>query len=233
LSTISFLSRLKYILNQKKEKILRIIYPVRGIAALEATLTLPTLCSLIFFLIELIRIDITKSALNIICAKITFQTIGHNGDGPSLIQAIDEIIETHRPRFAPTSIFRYYFEVYLSLAEMCSTAPYGGTCVHHNSSDSAQFIPSGAQHWHPHVDNSATCLDNLAGNGFPAGRVFVLTVSCAYPFSNVFVKKLFSGGSNSRICTKSENSIGDVGATSSFSLGNLYLLWARGVGIVN
>ncbi|MDR0555872.1 MAG: pilus assembly protein, partial [Holosporaceae bacterium] len=56
-------------------KILRILHPVSGVAALEAALTLPALCSLIFFTLELVRINITQAAINAICVEMTFDFI--------------------------------------------------------------------------------------------------------------------------------------------------------------
>ncbi|MDR0555983.1 MAG: hypothetical protein LBG20_03185, partial [Holosporaceae bacterium] len=66
-------------------------------------------------------------------------------------------------------------------------------------------------------------------NNFPSERAFVLDVTVAYPFSNSFVKKMFHGGSNSRFCGGHVvTSNGTPGADAG-----KYIIWARGVGIVN
>jgi hypothetical protein len=212
---------------------------------------------LIFSSIEIMKMHLAQIALNAICAEATFVTIacGSKG-GPDLIKKIDAIIEKHRPKFIPQqlggyAVIRYHFETYNSLQEMCGTPPYGGTCIHYPSYEkepdyaarnhaspsyaggsNPRFIPSGDNHWHYSDLYSYTHTNGyLAGSGLPSGRAFVLTFCCNYPFSSSFIKGLFSGGVNTKKCTV--NAAGNVGATSTFQKADLYLLWARGVGIVN
>jgi hypothetical protein len=208
-------------------------------------LTLPIICSLIFFALELIKINITQSALNVICAEASFLTISHSyANGSELIEKIDTVIEKYRPSFIGYAVIRYHFETYDSLIEMCRTPPYGGTDIHwpnyendsaaqnHSSptygSNTKYFLPSGGNvHWHFAYDNCWAYVLNIS-----SGKCFVLTVSCSYQFSSQFVKRLFSGGSNAMQC-KSSCLYGNVGSVSDFTKADVYLLWARGAGIVN
>ncbi len=54
----------------------------------------------------------------------------------------------------------------------------------------------------------------LSGEKSSSGYVFVLTVAVKFPFSSPFVAKLFNGGSNT-------------------NKSGVYILWARGSGMIN
>jgi hypothetical protein len=223
---------------------------------LEVALTLPAICALIFFAIELMKIHITQAALDAICAEATLLTVSEGSKGgPAFVAKTDAIIEKYRPAFIPQKIgvhavIRYHFETYNSLQEMCAVAPYGGTDVHYPDYEydaynrkhgtpsyctpQSLFLPSGDRHWHLAYSYWTATTNYLTGAGFPSGRVFVLTFGCAYQFSAPFIKRLFGGGVNTKKCTASCGVAGgDAGATANFPESNLYLLWARGVGIVN
>ena len=54
----------------------------------------------------------------------------------------------------------------------------------------------------------------LLNSTVPSGYAFVLTVAVKFPFSSPFVAKLFSGGKNT-------------------NRSNVFILWARGSGMIN
>jgi hypothetical protein len=91
---------------------------------LEAALTLPVICALIFFAIELMKIHIAQTTLEVICAEATFSTICGKAN-----MEYDAIIVKHLPKFIPRSAIRYYFHAYVSLEKMCAAPPYGGESV--------------------------------------------------------------------------------------------------------
>jgi len=55
---------------------------------------------------------------------------------------------------------------------------------------------------------------SLLESQVPSGYVFVLTITLKFPFSSLFVAKLFNGGSNK-------------------DKPGVYILWARGSGMIN
>jgi hypothetical protein len=61
----------------------------------------------------------------------------------------------------------------------------------------------------------------LNNNNIPSGIVFVITIVCNYPFSSAMASQFFSGGNNT------------IKNDGNGSKGSMYLLWGRGVGIVN
>ncbi|MDR1982250.1 MAG: hypothetical protein LBQ08_00410, partial [Holosporaceae bacterium] len=93
----------------------------RGAILVETALTLPIFCYLVFFLLELMKINETQTAVETITTESTFDFVYNKS-----IAKIDAIIEKHRPRFIPVDNIRYWIRMYESLDTMCSESPYGG-----------------------------------------------------------------------------------------------------------
>ncbi|MDR0632444.1 MAG: pilus assembly protein [Holosporaceae bacterium] len=226
-----------------RAKILWLIRPVSGVAALEASLTLPIMCMLIFSSIEILKMHLAQTAINVMCTEMTFKFIATRSWG-----SFEEIMDRHRPKFIPKNgadghdVVRFSMDSWASLADMMAAHAYGGSSIHYPGKGECSMFEGGSQNY-----NSPSCCIPVNGadihcgadwrttaryltdNTFPSGRVFVLDVTVAYPFSNSFVKKLFNGGSNSRWCGVGGT---NVNSTPGKDTGK-YILWARGVGITN
>lgn len=231
----------------------------KGVVALEVCFTLPIVIYLIFFTIEMIRINITQDALQSICEEATYLTIAHDYDsGPELIGKIDDIVEKYRPAFIPKKgpgytsamnpIIRWNYMGYTSIETMLSKSPYGGDCItypqyehsynlHHStvaySGGTSQYIPSMGMQCVANPEEWQVTENYLKGGGagLPANFVFTLTVVCNYPFSSSLVKMLFKGGVNTKIAKIQGDN--EPVSSQTHAKGSMYLLWARGAGIVN
>jgi hypothetical protein len=202
---------------------------------LEVALTLPAICALIFFAIELMKIHIVQTTLEVICAEATFSTICGKAN-----MEYDAIIVKYLPKFIPRSAVRYYFHAYVSLETMCAASPYGGESVVWSDrdaiawtevGDTGEFLKTGTENtridavgerneWTmatTYLKSPWTSANPLVP--IPSGYAFVITFVCKYPFSSAFVKRLF--GSNTTI------------NDGSGRKGTSYLFWARGVGVIN
>ena len=228
-----------------------------GAITLEVCLTLPIVVYLMFFCLELIKINITNEALQSICEEATYLTISHDySSGADLIAKVDAIIEKYRPSFIPQKaagyntsqwpVIRWCYETYSDFDNMLSKAPYGGSIVtypryegdnyakmHAGQSygvGSTQFIPVLGMECTANPENHRDTCTYMNGDGLPNNRLFVLTVTCNYPFSSSMVKMLFNGGVNTKYITQNGN-LYPKKATGK--TGTMYILWARGAGIVN
>lgn len=220
---------------------------------------MPVVVYLIFFTIELIKINITQDALQSICEEATYLTIAHDySSGPDLVAKIDAIVEKYRPSFIPKkmsfpeyesgeyAVIRWYYDTYTDLDEMLKNVPYGGSCIHYPKYNTSYlhatvhymgitgnpYIPSMNMQYIPNPENFAFTSSALGNqnDGLPSNRVFVITITCNYQFSNSIVKWLFNGGMNTKIgkaygCNSKPS--------NSHVPGTMYLLWSRGAGIVN
>lgn len=146
--------------------------------------------------------------------------------------SFETIFRKYTPSYMPVGYMRYWVRIYTSLDKMMSESPYGGERIavpNFGSDTDDLFAPefgngigSGALTLHRKygtggwLSNSINSADTpaLMRNGIPKGYAFVVTVVARHKFSSAFVEKLFSGGSNT-------NKAG------------YYILWSRGVGIVN
>ncbi|MDR0677387.1 MAG: hypothetical protein LBF57_01775 [Holosporaceae bacterium] len=203
----------------------------KGVILIEVAFTLPILCYLIFFLLELIKINTTQSALDAIAAEATYDYIASE-----TIANFEKIIDKFRPQFIPKDRVRYWFRFYNDLATMCANSPYGGEEIAYpdytdpnaaghaevGNGNSIDFIDTDGSKTHLRAvgfdDNYANVIKYTTGELLASGKAFVLTFVIDYPFSSSFVKMLFSGGSNT---------------IKSGQKGTKYLLWSRGIGIVN
>lgn len=184
----------------------------KGTALIEAAFTLPLICALIFFAIELVKINLTQVAVDSITRECTFSLIASGN-----IKEFDTIINKYRPGFVPKDRFRYYFQVFNDLSTMMANSPYGGQSIGYPSAGSLK-LTSGQpllNKFQTQITQTGEISDISFLNTTGAqGKAFVLTVVVNYPFSSEFTRKFFSGGTN---------------ATKE----GYYILWGRGSGIVN
>lgn len=195
---------------------------------IEVALTLPLVVYLIFFALELIKINLTQIAVDKIAQECTFSLINEKN-----VKEFDKIFEKYKPSFIPIERCRFYCRLYTSLDTMMSESPYGGEKIAYpDDAETTGQKPVAAATGHcfglgggtiymAKYGNYGTGKDvghpdseNYLASTVPSGYAFVLTVVVHYPFSSPLVEKLFGGGSNT---TKA----------------GYYILWARGSGIVN
>ena len=198
-----------------------------GLAALEAALTLPVLLMLIFFIIELIRINNTRTAMDSMALEAVLEFIATKST-----TKFETIITKHKPAEIPRDNIKYYFTVYDSLESMCATDPYGSEEVFWPSSDIYNADEAKKAYVDSNRDTNFFQRDTSSNSGYISlnshtnplttssinsvykisGKAFVLTFVCDFKFSSDFVKKLFAGGSNTVDKKK-------------------FLIWGRGVGV--
>lgn len=185
-----------------------------GVTAVEAAFVLPPVLVMIFFSIELWRVQIVKNALDGIAMECALDFIASKSTAN-----FEKTINKHlKIPFSRDSI-TYYFEVYKDLAAMCSKAPYGATDPQWSNT---MFIDNDGNGSLTRPDtstsislvNSKNPLSTPSINSADAisGKAFVLTFVCKFSFSSAFVAKLFGGGAN----TKDKNA---------------FLVWGRAAGI--
>ena len=156
----------------------------------------------------------------------------------------DNIFRKYRPLGIPIGYFRYNVRLYSNMDTLMTNSPYGGENICWYGNDYAnpdlnitptQQNPSGGTGQNNANPNDAAVFSKyktrwcagafseagvterqklLKGEKSASGYIFVLTVAVKFPFSSAFVAKLFNGGSNT---TKP----------------GVYILWARGSGIIN
>jgi hypothetical protein len=203
----------------------------RGIGVIETALTLPVVCYLIFFILEAIKVNDLKTALDSIAEEAIFDFIISKNTNN-----FAAIIRKYKPAYIPDANVAYYFDIYPDLATMCGTSPYGGEEIfwpnvngvnttktynddNYISTTGGAFIarPTSAaisltltNYKKPESDFDISKTN--ANFKTLSGKAVVLTVVCDYVFSSAMVKILFSGGSNTKGKKK-------------------FLLWARGVGV--
>jgi hypothetical protein len=202
---------------------------VSGIMIIETVLTIQIFFCLIFVIIELMKINMTQTAIDAMVSKATFDFIatGRNKN-------FSAIIEEYRPTYIPKDNIRYWFRFYPNLANLCQKSPYGGEDITWPKyEDGNQYLSLGNEPYEyvpssekmVEVDASTSINDfslmtsYINDGATPVGTAFVLTVVCDYPFSNPCVKVFFSGGHNTLY-------------SDSKTKGTRYLLWGRGVGVV-
>ncbi len=222
------MAKYKNIITPVEMKIFKVIkLHKKGSLIIEFALTIPIVLYLILFAFELIKINIEKTAIDSICKACTFDLINRGN-----VKNFDAIFKKYLPKYVPIGRAKFYCRVYTDLAAMMSKSPYGGERIAYPMSGSDDTLPvSNATSANFGIESHATLkgdtspqcdtMDvginnrvNYLLNGTPSGHVFVLTVVLRHSFSSAMVEKLFSGGSN----TNKEG---------------YYILWSRGVGIVN
>jgi hypothetical protein len=191
-----------------------------GIAAMEASLTLPVILMLIFFMFELLKVNNTRTALDSMALEATLDFVVNKST-----TNFPAIVKKYSPVYIQEGDIKYYFAVYSDLNTMCKDSPFGSEEVFwlENTDVAMPTTPTA----YLDSDKSGTFLKrtgdktgttNITTPGLqPAGLIgnaFVLTFVCKFVFSSDFVKKLFAGGTN-------------TAGTKHF------LIWGRGVGICN
>lgn len=214
-----------------------------GTAVLETAMTLPIILYIIFFSIELVRIELAQNAVDAIAKECTLSLMADRN-----YNKFDEIFKKYKPLGIPIGCFRYYCRLYPYMTSpdegktkgVMNVDPYGGETICWNGSDYKDKIvntdqapvnrnPNGGMSSDvPFYKYSTKFADGndygevgntereslLKGNKSSSGYVFVLTVAVKFPFSSSFIAKLFNGGSNT-------------------NKSGVYILWARGSGVIN
>ncbi len=201
-----------------------------GIAVLEASLTLPVVLMMIFFIIEMMKVNNTRTAMDSMALEASLDFVSNKNTNN-----FNDIIKKYKPSYIEDSNIKYYFAVYESLDKMCAITPFGSEEVFWPSADNSYapgntFVDSDGNSAHLARNITATsghiALTNYrtpetsfsSSNSSPKdtliGRAFVLTFVCDYKFSSGFVGQLFVGGANTKDKSK-------------------FLIWGRGVGICN
>ncbi|MBO4405446.1 MAG: pilus assembly protein, partial [Alphaproteobacteria bacterium] len=216
-----------------------------GVAILETALTLPVVLYIVFFSIELIRMELAQTAVDSITKEFTFYLMAK---GKIVQSEVDAIFNKYRPWGIPIGRFRFTISMYSNFHTdddkgLMDISPYGGATIFWLGEDYNNPNPDMSPAYRARqafygrgntgsqvlfskyqggtgstVDGSKT-RKLLDGNEPSSGYIFILTVAVNFPFSSPFTKKLFNGGSNT---VKLNGSKADV-----------YILWARGSGMIN
>ncbi len=230
----------------------------KGVAILEATMTLPIILSILFFSLELIRIELAQIAADAIAKRCTLELMDSDQTKKERMEKFDKIISDLRPAGIPLKNIRFYIRLYPKLHKdpgdimegMMDVPPYGGETIgwadsaespsNKSPNEAAKDNYYGLSSTHPLMRgyyNTAICNGSEYGEVGDTARVqyltddedeiepdekqfdikgfaFVFTVAIKFPFSSSFVSQFFGNGSNT-------NKKG------------VYIIWARGSGIVN
>ncbi|MBQ3564878.1 MAG: hypothetical protein IJA14_01875 [Alphaproteobacteria bacterium] len=184
---------------------------------------------IMLFCLELVKIHLLQISIDKICVECVYHLCSERTVG-----SFDSIFAKYRPSYMPVGYIRYYCRVYASLETMASAEPYGGEQIVFpiNGTDTGQPTANAisanfgagngtlvrlARYGGVSCSNSDIGQNNRVSqlqNGVTKGYVFVLTVTARHKFSSALIEKLFHGGSNTTVAKH-------------------YILWSRGVGIVN
>ena len=201
---------------------------------------MPVVLYIIFFSIELIRMQLAQVAVDAITKECTFSLMAKGN-----CSDFDAIINKYRPWGIPLGNFRFYVRLYQHMTSpdggttkgIMDVSPYGGETIYWADTDYANpnpnespssrasiqsygMAPSRAtfskyQTKNPDSEEVGTTKrKQLWESKVPSGYIFVLTVAVKFPFSSPFVAKLFNGGKNT-------------------DKSGVYILWARGSGMIN
>jgi len=215
------------------------------VAILETALTLPVILYIVFFSIELIRIGLAQAAVDAITKEFTFYLMAN---GKIVKSEVDAIFEKYRPLGIPIGYFKYNVRLYPYMTSpdggttkgIMDVSPYGGESIYWPDTDYTNPDPNksptsaastqsygrapsratfskyqgGYTGDVDHGEVATTKRKQLLESQVPSGYIFVLTISVKFPFSSPFVAKLFNGGSNT-------------------DQDGVYILWARGSGMIN
>lgn len=203
-----------------------------GSALIETCFALPIVLTLTFYILELMKINTCKSAVDAITQECTYEFIRS-----ATCVEFDSIIKKHIPQYIKYSAnssdndIRFNVTLYTNLEQMCAKSPYGASEITwlNNNGDPAtdaegEFLPTTSS------ANPIEAQDfSYSGNApqitytnpkMLSGYAFVLTFVCRYRFSSSYIAKMFSGGSNTR-------------KIKSGGKGKMFLIWGRGAGICN
>jgi hypothetical protein len=185
------------------------------------TITLPIVCSLTFFMLEIIKINDVQIYVDSIAIEMVFNFMASRST-----QNFDNIISKHKPAYIPQNQIKWYITIYEDLSMMNGAAPYGGEEIYwpiNTGSPPPTNEPTYIRYYSNvetfQADSKVKRRIGPSSNAgdiaaLPSGSPFVLTVVCHYNFSSSFVMKLFKGGANT------------VDKT-------LFILWGRSVGVMS
>ncbi|MDR1236475.1 MAG: pilus assembly protein [Holosporaceae bacterium] len=192
----------------------------RGSVAMEVAITFPILCNLIFFMLELIKINDVRISVEAAATEIAFEFMASKNTAK-----IQPLINKYKPIFIRENEITWYFDVYDSLEEMSKNTAqsYVGEVIWPGDNQN-----SGSYSGSDYVDTDRNGGFSQGGGtgrisftdykmltSSPSvdfsGKAFVVTVVCDYPFNSDFLKRLFGGGRNTP--------------------GSKFLLWGRSVGV--
>ncbi|MCR5225542.1 MAG: pilus assembly protein [Alphaproteobacteria bacterium] len=196
---------------------------IRGVALIEAALTIPPVFYVILFSIELIHMNQIQIVLNAIAEESTMSLIISNNSWGSFYDAASK--HGMEAEFNNGTL-QYELIVYTSLNRIMTETPtsnthYGGADVFVNAGDyNSGYLATYGTAIQPIRKKHITMVretnnDAFEWAGFSSeykGFPFMVTFTYKYQFSSAFIAMLFNGGSNT-------------------SNGSAYLLWSRGVGI--
>ncbi len=151
-----------------------------GSTVIEAALCIPVLLSLIFFILEMIKITILQSAIDSITLETTFDYCAFKDT-----EHFDSIIKKNLPPFVKNNNIRSYIIVYPSLSDLTTDSNYGNPVNY----------PSTASH-SENVMIAEGVEDKMVDNRISSGCAFELTLVCDYEFSSPYIAKLFARDSS-------------------------------------
>lgn len=160
----------------------------KGTAVLEAALCLPVLFYLIFFIIEIFRVGVYQVVVDNMALKLAFEYSALKSSAN-----FEKIIEDTKP-----VLFKSMDNIH---CRICVFRNLDALLNSRSISEDPQWMKSSlVSIRYPDGTISETT----------AGCAFVVTVSCDFPFSSSFIKKMFAGGTN---------------------YGDSFLLWSRTVNV--
>ena len=153
------------------EKFCECIRKKKGTAVLETALCIPVLLYLVFFTLEIVRIEIYQVAIDNMVLQLAFEYSGRKNSSN-----FKKIVKALKPPF-----FKSMNNV---------------NCHIHVFSDLTKLMKSNATRGDPEWENqlSSDLLYDTGINTTTSGCAFMITVSYKYPFTSAFVEKLFTGG---------------------------------------
>lgn len=228
----------------------------KGVAVLEAAMSLPIILYVVFFSVELIRVGIAQAAIDAITKECTLELMATGA-----VERFDEIFQKYQKSTwgIPLKDFRYYIRVYSDdehvspitiehqgIYKMMQVKPYGGETIgwaesHSSSSSSspnnaAQNNSYGLQSGHAFLDQFRTKLCN--GEGGEVGDSKRKTwLGSRIPSGNVFVLTVavnfpFSSPFVKKLFAGGSNTTTSA-TTGGSTISNVFILWGRGSGMVN
>jgi hypothetical protein len=187
----------------------------RGSTVIEVAMTFPVLCYLMFFMLEMIKMNDVQTAVESISTEMAFEFMASRKTSK-----FTQILNKYKPPFVNENNIKWYFDMYTNLPEMCNNTLFG-EIMWPDYSYQNSFSYGSNDYIDADRDNSFTpsingklaltdCKNPDAGIDY-SGKPFVLTVVCNYPFQDNFTKMLFNGGKNTK--------------------GSKFLIWGRSVGV--
>lgn len=156
---------------------------VKGLAVLEAAVTLPIVCWLIFFIFESIIISKVRASLDAIAMECSFDFMTSKNQ-----KNFDAIISKHLESALIKNI-GWYFIIYEDLSTMC-TDTFGEDVILPGCKIRVQLGSQAVTH------KKGTRVEKNGSLTVAGGNAFVLTFTYEYKFTSAFVQQLFGGGYN-------------------------------------